>query len=370
MRNGEVLRGWLNQIYDWFAALNQNHADDYELDCARRAFALTWWEFLPAERERIVDQLLLEYCRACTFGFDVDKVMYAPIRRGSGCSEAPASVRDASRRETQVITHSDNERYNELHALVQPIANMYRDANSGNRLLDGENAEEAEHWRQEVLSPPGISPDKLDRMGPAGFNDLVRQLKEAEQRLKIAGSANLPEATKGLPHDEDLLTWAEIASTSAPQRFFFFRTIFSGFAAVYSTRNGRNEAGAHQKEEQARVVARALQLVSSTATIQRFESLSAMAQQEVVGNTRAALLNTCRSLFTSKRLLNVTLLMQPIFHSLGLHPGPAGSASNPLVLESLAHSATSLGEISDRKARRYYGTTARAWQARRSAGGL
>ena len=49
---------------------------------------------------------------------------------------------------------------------------------------------------------------------------------------------------------------------------------------------------------------------------------------------------------------------------------PRALSQRPLFLESLAHNANTLRQISDRKAQRYYETTARAWQARIAAGGL
>ena len=70
MHESAELLNWVRNLYDWLGV--EHHAPganiQQRLASSKMAFESSWWEFLPLERESIVDALFRAYCWTCAVG--------------------------------------------------------------------------------------------------------------------------------------------------------------------------------------------------------------------------------------------------------------------------------------------------------------
>ncbi|BGP42460.1 hypothetical protein JCM10449v2_006465 [Rhodotorula kratochvilovae] len=351
MHGSEQLLTWLQEIYDWLVAFSApgytpDAAVKTQLEESKAAFFSTWWEFLPAERESIVDVLLARYCWMCAVGsIQVDTVLYIQLRGEAGVAPVPMHP---------VHDPVHPAAYGYVHTIVGRIVALYANTTSDNLVHDVEQAEEARQWADNLLCPMGLDPVKVGRLEPAACDRLVSMLSSVERRLGTLqrAPAGMPAVQLALPNAESLLLQAQLAVRTPERRAHLFRNFLSSFSILYAVGNSSNPAPVSIKFAQAKIMSDAVQTTKGPTALTHFIQLPVALQQHAVTRAREILVTTCRDFAERKELPD------------------ASRIPNPMPLNSLARAPTPLQQISDRKARRYYGTTARAWEARRAAGGL
>ncbi|BGP50605.1 hypothetical protein JCM10450v2_006524 [Rhodotorula kratochvilovae] len=378
MHDADTLLGCLDAIYDWLLIGSQSSRSNtprgrikgiaHMLRDSATAFRLNWGAFLPSERERIIDNLLSAFCTMCTsLDFDVQSVVYVNLCEAVGASGLLA------RRGSQAHEAA----YARVRAAVEHIIGLYQRVSAAS-IHKQSQAEEAAHWAGTFLGPAGLTGLKALRMDLRGLDALaisLEQRRDALQRTETGGFP-LPFPRDVLPDAQHSIANAEIVAQSADDRMAALRRLLGYFVELYSPANHARLASSTSFHDSAQsgTMVDAAETLSRGTSLQHFAALSLMQQHGVVKNARSALYAVCEELRQQRMLPDAATvahgLFQPILNpDLREEPGE-GTQARPLVLESLAHTANALRQISDRKAQRYYGTSASAWQARSAAGGL
>ncbi|BGP42440.1 hypothetical protein JCM10449v2_006445 [Rhodotorula kratochvilovae] len=299
------------------------------------AFRENWDELLPSERERAVDKLLAAFCELCTSpSVDVQSISYANISEAIGATGPLASRR----------TQAHEGAYGRVGEAVEGIVALYQ-GGSLYSIHTFSRAKEVSTWAKAFLSAAGFSREKAMRMDVKG------------------------------PNVDVCIARAEVVAHSPADRMAALRRLLGDFTKLYSPANHfQQSASTSKRSREANTVSSAAAMLRGATPLRHFARLSPAQQYRVVKNARTELFAVCEALRENRGLPDASMIVQTLFHPIThpeLHEGPESHGEvRPLFLESLAHTATALRQISDRKAQRYYGTTARAWQARRAAGGL
>ncbi|BGP50618.1 hypothetical protein JCM10450v2_006537 [Rhodotorula kratochvilovae] len=373
MASSNILLDCALHVYDWFiavpradkpeAAMIRHPEDRQTLEAMKTALANeTWQRLLPLEREAAVDRLLGAYCKMCATGnFDIQPIVEPGLYTALGVLNDPDPLAT----------------YNRLSAIVSRILGLYQ-IHAG-----AEDAQAAREWAHAFLSVGGVSAPKAMRLPLTTLIGIEETVAALEQRLlnhAVEGRA-LPPAHPTLTPAKNLIAQAQFAHQTAHERFLLFRGLLRSFPQLYAPTNRFSYVPEPKKASEEQVVLHAEREIQGPMAPEHFASLSFGQQSYAIANARQQLYAACLALAQYQWLPDASTLTHGLFQSI-LHPhlyAPAptvqdapepGSATNPHVIESLAHAASSLRQISERKARRYYGTSARAWEARRSAGGL
>ncbi|BGP42519.1 hypothetical protein JCM10450v2_006618 [Rhodotorula kratochvilovae] len=372
MHESAELLNWVRNLYDWLGV--EHHAPganiQQRLASSKMAFESSWWEFLPLERESIVDALFRAYCWTCAVGtVHPDQAVYATFRSELGLGTSPASH--------PVHDPRYSAAYTSVTSVVNRIVAIYADATSDNLVHDVEQAEEARDWAADLLSPVGIDVAKLARLGPAAINALLGMLAAVETRVRTfqRHPEGMPRVRFALPRAEPLLLQAQLAVESPEQRLHVFRSVLDNFNTLYGVGNLSNPAPGASRASQAMIVRDAVAVTKRSSAFSSFAGLPIEEQQHAATRARTILFTTCQEFATSRELADASRVTHEFLSLLLPHHmrrdfSEVRNEFPTVWLHSLAHAASSPPEISDRKARRYYGTTARAWEARRSAAGL
>ncbi|BGP50692.1 hypothetical protein JCM10450v2_006617 [Rhodotorula kratochvilovae] len=329
MTESEQLLDCVKHIYSWLISFHSpfpsNQADArQQLRDSHTVFTLTWGELLPSEREGVVHHLLAAYCTTCVAGV-VDI--------------SPPHV-DAHRR---------------IEDTVERVADIFYAEMGRNGLTRQERkarSDAATRWVQSFLGPPGVTVNKVRRMQLLAIMSLEESLGRLLEQLTLSGE-------------------------SPQHRFGTFHNLLLHFIQLYSASNLFHNGSGQFQAQQAALMATASRSTKSEVALQHFSSLSVQQQHIVVTHARMGLYACCREFDMTRNLPDAVRVVRAslprtrssnryhpdlFVRELAL-PGTAAAAS-PTSSEP-ALTVNSLAHISDRKARRYYGTTTRAWMAGR-----
>ncbi|BGP50617.1 hypothetical protein JCM10450v2_006536 [Rhodotorula kratochvilovae] len=330
------------------------------------AFRENWDELLPSERERAVDKLLAAFCELCTSpSVDVQSISYANISEAIGATGPLASRR----------TQAHEGAYGRVGEAVEGIVALYQ-GGSLYSIHTFSRAKEVSTWAKAFLSAAGFSREKAMRMDVKGVEALAGALELRQKGLEESGASGFPlPSPRNLPNVDVCIARAEVVAHSPADRMAALRRLLGDFTKLYSPANHfQQSASTSKRSREANTVSSAAAMLRGATPLRHFARLSPAQQYRVVKNARTELFAVCEALRENRGLPDASMIVQTLFHPIShpeLHEEPESHGEvRPLFLESLAHTATALRQISDRKAQRYYGTTARAWQARRAAGGL
>ncbi|BGP42443.1 hypothetical protein JCM10449v2_006448 [Rhodotorula kratochvilovae] len=355
MHNGNTLLAAAEQVYVWLMAPGERlpleqlpstpSVERQQLGDARALLSTTWWNMLPLEREDKVDGLLEAYCTVCAGGsFDRDQILFNNVPAGP----------ELGRR---IPAHFVQERHDELallggvRATVDSITLLYKYTANPDLIHVASEVKAANTWSHS-------------------------ELKAIEQALEATAMQHraLPLVANTLPDGENALARAQLAGQSGEDRFRILSRLLTAFVKLYSASNTRHHVSMAQKAREEAIVAAAVRLTENETSRTHFKSLSVDQQNYVISNARTLLYRAGGDLALHNTLPAATGVTHEVFQPL-LHPHldvPSETPDNMQLgtLHSLAHDASASRQISDRKARRYYGTTARAWEAGKATGGL
>ncbi|BGP50593.1 hypothetical protein JCM10450v2_006512 [Rhodotorula kratochvilovae] len=359
-REREELLPRLGQIYGWLGrASGLTDLQRTSLRQVQTSLAATWPRLLPLERAEVFDLVLGEFCAA--------------LARGS----------------VNVANNNSDQReqaFGEIQSRVQQIKSLYEPSGSS-----------ADAWADEFCSFGGISKSKLQRVSGVTLEALKRVMDGV---LEDVRSAPVRVGRLAPPSADTVLFHAQSIAQTANSRFRVFLLLLRSIRSVYAVNVAENRSPLELKTSEFEHVAGAVEFVTAETTKELFERLPTKRQVLDVDNARTMVFATCEELTRRLALPSSVPLMYSLTASLrpstpGYNgtlpahtrpalprphaharnrshdepvPGPtsAPSSSHATEQESLAHGGAA---ISDRKARRYYGTSAAAWANGRQAFG-
>ncbi|GAA5892452.1 hypothetical protein JCM8208_005825 [Rhodotorula glutinis] len=316
-----------------------------------------WPTFSPPEAEAISDRLLAAACRSAVDGtLKSAEISYRRLVR---------EVCAVPRPEHEQLVHSA---YTRIGLLVESICAMYSTAGEHSQV------QAADEWRTQVTSV--VTHDKLRRWGPRAAVDISQRIEAVEQILERRERAHealfLP--THVLPSTDVLLHHAHLQTQTAQERRATFHGLLGDLVLLYSENNKSYHASAQHKEHEANTLYEAIQSRTTESADRLYHQLTPEQQQTAVDMTRSSVARSADTLHSTGELPPADLLAQALFDPARPPPHPAvlpstHSSQHPLqaaTLQSLAraHAHADTPRLSDYYARKYYGTTARAWQAR------
>ncbi|BGP50620.1 hypothetical protein JCM10450v2_006539 [Rhodotorula kratochvilovae] len=389
MHNGNTLLAAAEQVYVWLMAPGERlpleqlpstpSVERQQLGDARALLSTTWWNMLPLEREDKVDGLLEAYCTVCAGGsFDRDQILFNNVPAGPELGRRIPAER-----------HDELALLGGVRATVDSITLLYKYTANPDLIHVASEVKAANTWSHRFLADLPLS--RAARMGAPALFALVSELKAIEQALEATAMQHraLPLVANTLPDGENALARAQLAGQSGEDRFRILSRLLTAFVKLYSASNTRHHVSMAQKAREEAIVAAAVRLTENETSRTHFKSLSVDQQNYVISNARTLLYRAGGDLALHNTLPAATGVTHEVFQPL-LHPHldvPSETPDNmvgsahprvrlPILelqlgtLHSLAHDASASRQISDRKARRYYGTTARAWEAGKATGGL
>ncbi|BGP42518.1 hypothetical protein JCM10449v2_006529 [Rhodotorula kratochvilovae] len=353
MTESEQLLDCVKHIYSWLISFHSpfpsNQADArQQLRDSHTVFTLTWGELLPSEREGVVHHLLAAYCTTCVAGVvDISPVIYLSL-----CERVCL-------RHGQSQPHVDAHR--RIEDTVERVADIFYAEMGRNGLTRQERkarSDAATRWVQSFLGPPGVTVNKVRRMQLLAIMSLEESLGRLLEQLTVQERAGEQPPSRGLdllPSADTALSHAQLSGESPQHRFGTFHNLLLHFIQLYSASNLFHNGSGQFQAQQAALMATASRSTKSEVALQHFSSLSVQQQHIVVTHARMGLYACCREFDMTRNLPDAVRVLAL--------PGTAAAAS-PTSSEP-ALTVNSLAHISDRKARRYYGTTTRAWMAGR-----
>ncbi|BGP50601.1 hypothetical protein JCM10450v2_006520 [Rhodotorula kratochvilovae] len=315
-------------VYDWLRANAGGHNDPIKRDLfrARAGVEKQWGMMLPQEREEAVDLVLGAYCTARGHGDDEWKgwVKTRAVNEEIGYQGAPMQSPAEGRAAVATIQKH-------VKAVEEFFGEVARTA---------ANSESLKVWSEEFFGPDGINATKLRRV----------EAKTCE--------AMLPILDKVKPSAYTLLFEAHLATQSSEDRFHLCCVLLEDLVRLYR--------GHFASEEQLDHLKSALDQLEQDHSLAHFATLPREQQNHVVHLGRSVLYEACQYRETHAALPDARTITHHFFGALLNRDLVHGGARNPIALAALGRA---LRQISDRKARRYYGTTARAWIAGRAGAG-
>ncbi|GAA5892397.1 hypothetical protein JCM8208_005811 [Rhodotorula glutinis] len=316
----------------------------------------TYMDWLPLERDAVVDALLALLCETCAHG-SLDLV-------SSASAVSLWSSLDVAKPPEEPVVNIPHV-WRHISDKVTWLARPYKSGIA--------------NWRRDFKN--AVSPDKLRRLDVHAQGILVECFDKRTQGLWVSGRPGtvLPRLPS-FPTADDCLADAQYDTQTVAARFYTYSHLLDLFARLYETKGGADAVCArHTALETRKPVAR-----------QHF-SLLRDQEHALVVRVRAALVQACHIYVGSvqRHAPNplppaehyFRTLLQPLFTVAGAHLVAAervlalsstSGNSSPLPgpqMHSLAHALGARHQISDHYCRRYYGTTARAWAARQGARG-
>ncbi|GAA5836456.1 hypothetical protein JCM9279_000397 [Rhodotorula babjevae] len=319
--------------------------------------AATWPTFSPPEAEAISDRLLAAACRSAVDGtLKAAEIMYSRLAR---------DVCAVPRPEHEHLIHIA---YDRIGGLVESICDMYSAAPGQSQVPA------AQEWKMQVASALPLA--MLRRWGPRAASDIAHRIGAVEQILKRRERAHeaLFLAAHVLPSTDLLLHHAYLQAETAQQRCATYSGLLGDLVLLYSESNKSNHVSPQHKDAEATILYEAIQSRTTDAAQRLFHQLSPEQQQTAVDTTRASVAHSCDMLHRTAEPPSAALLAQQLFDPAAPHPDPTGlplshglqHSAHASTLQSLAraHAHADPPRLSDYYARKFYGTTARAWQAR------
>ncbi|BGP50634.1 hypothetical protein JCM10450v2_006553 [Rhodotorula kratochvilovae] len=342
MHESAQLLAWTDKLYSWFIERftkvrlqRGKFARKASIETAWARVREAWPELLPFEREETVDILLTQFCSAFGTGqWEDDAILFAELSDRIGFyREDPGHSSGGA-----------NAAWDKISEVVASIADLYE---------HGPLHHDATRWGVGFLAKEGACFAKIARMAPEEKDILHRELEGALNNLKAIARRHepLPVPDTYLPVADDAIARAQVAAQSAEDRFHIMSLLLENVPTLYKAPRVPRPGVTLSLIEQSAAADKVVGVLKGHRALAHFESLSVDQQLRVIHHARGQFVEAC------EQLVMYTSLPDP-------------DSLNPLEVESLAHAAASSRQISDRKARRYYGTTARAWEARQAAGGL
>ncbi|BGP50592.1 hypothetical protein JCM10450v2_006511 [Rhodotorula kratochvilovae] len=337
----EYLLLQLTNVYTWLAATPVKRSVQLkrDMEVARLNFSKDWPLLLPQEREEAVDTVLGAFCTARTtenLEWAADVKYRALVVEIGFLSETPRTALASQ------VT------FKHIQEAVRAVEQVY-----GAVARTAENLNSFKMWAEPFFSPEGIAVKKLQRIDDATSDAVLAILwtvKERAERLHSAGE-RLPLLGEMLPSADALLAEAQRSTQSSDDRFELCCMLLEDLARLYKGHLASQEEPNHLEW--------ALDMLKQDRSLEHFAALPHAQQGHVVHLGRTMLYEACEHRETKAVLPNASTITHLFFQAL-LHP----DLKNPIAVASLGRT---LGQISERKAKRYYGTTARAW-TRRAAG--
>ncbi|BGP42454.1 Osmotic growth protein [Rhodotorula kratochvilovae] len=309
------LLSWIQELYDWLVPCvpsgRNSHHDRRDLGVMKERMGVLWPLFLPSERTEAVDRVLAVYCD-CKAGepFKPSEVKYNAMVAELGYIERERPLSPAGMQANMT--------------LQQQRWRVDQHFHGGGLVEHSPLVQATRRWATLLTDSSGVGLDKL-------------------KRLDDETIAALEVKVEALPTADALLAEAQLETQSPEDRFQIFALLLGDLVKLYASRQSNNYLIMSHVQEEVRLIRGAAKAVEGKRAVDHFESLAVEQQERVMVNARAEVIAIDRI---------VGPLLNPHLH--------VGSAEHPLVVESLAHAHAGRG-ISDRKARLYYGTSARAW---------
>ncbi|BGP50686.1 hypothetical protein JCM10450v2_006611 [Rhodotorula kratochvilovae] len=319
----------LTTLYTWFGPLAKGVRNaKRDLGNASTIIPQEWPLMLPHEREAAVQALLGEYCSARGTGtLNGAAVMYRALFQRIGFAwehcRSNGSAADA------IVT---------ILQRVRSLEAVYRQASLG--VSNVARMQAFASWEQTLFSPAGIITVKVQRLNGPVLKTLLANLDHLLRKLQEMPPDDLPMPDIFLPSADTLFILAHLAAGSTDDRFRRLRDLFNGIVALVFAPSST------VPDLQRRSVLSARGSLAQPHSAQHFAALSPARQFFAVNSACKLLFSACERMELDRKLPNVDQL--------------------PTHEDSLAHPQRN---ISDRKARRYYGTTSRAWTAHRAGMG-
>ncbi|BGP42511.1 hypothetical protein JCM10450v2_006610 [Rhodotorula kratochvilovae] len=297
----------LAALYGWLipAAIRTLRKASRDYHGAIATFQKQWASLMPHERTDAVDLLLSAYC-------------------GSIATELADTIADR------------------IHAIAEFCRARFPDAPSSQYTTE---------WEELIAGPAGLDVNKVRRMDDTMAEAVLRVLDRLLLGLRT-GRAGL----RKLESADTVLIIAHFDSQPADTRFERLHQFLRDIGNLWS---------GHLLASAPEVVAlrTAEASLATPHSRQLFTALSPPQQFYAIYNARKIVFAACEGRAQSDELPSLNEALHDFFQPL-LHPQVSAafpvSKPPPATFASLSH-----GRISDRKARRYYGTTARAWAAGR-----
>ncbi|BGP50590.1 hypothetical protein JCM10450v2_006509 [Rhodotorula kratochvilovae] len=295
----EELRRWLHAAYGWVIAL---YRDLYpgavaQLKAAQERLCKDWAHMLPLERAEATDTALEKFC----------KLVSRPE------NELP---------ESKLQTDEAQIPWQRIHRQVQAIQALYLDRHPQRAAVKPE----VQAWVIGLISDAGVTPQKIQRLGPEAVNAMEHLLRRLAERVEELGSA-LPAVEGFLPTADELISAAEAAIQSPADRLEIFGLAIDSFRRLYSVRNRLNLTLYKTRETDAAHVERMFERLGTDRAREDFERLAFRRQYHAIGEVRSALFAACEMLVQSHTLPQAEPLMDSLLSLFGPSPAPPPAAA-------------------------------------------
>ncbi|BGP42415.1 hypothetical protein JCM10449v2_006420 [Rhodotorula kratochvilovae] len=319
------LRRWLHAVYGWVIAL---YRDLYpgavaQLKAAQERLCKDWAHMLPLERAEATDIALEKFCKLVSrpeneLPESKLQLSYHNIAREIGFSNTAheLTARLPARTDEAQIP------WQRIHRQVQAIQALYLDRHPQRAAVKPE----VQAWVIGLISDAGVTPQKIQRLGPEAVNAMEHLLRRLAERVEELGSA-LPAVEGFLPTADELISAAEAAIQSPADRLEIFGLAIDSFRRLYSVRNRLNLTLYKTRETDAAHVERMFERLGTDRAREDFERLAFRRQYHAIGEVRSALFAACEMLVQSHTLPQAEPLMDSLLSLFGPSPAPPPAAA-------------------------------------------
>ncbi|GAA5892533.1 hypothetical protein JCM8208_005844 [Rhodotorula glutinis] len=289
MHDSAQLLACMSSIFEWLGEASsglQAESVRQSLRYSRAKFEEVWCDYLPTEREEVVEQLLIRLCRSyCVGSVNANTIAYGHI---DGLVRAGHTPTDS------LSPHSSAQAAHQIRLELRKIVAVFY-AKVDDPVVDGERAARAIKWAGGLLGPSGITALKLARLGRAGVLIVTGMVAEIARRAEAAGRQHvpLPDVEMALPSADGLLKQAQVRTQSASSRFDHYVRLLRATDLLYSVDNGSNMTATADKLNESTFMSSNIRLLT-TADLDFTHKLTPERQQRVVDRARDVVYEACR----------------------------------------------------------------------------
>ncbi|KPV74081.1 uncharacterized protein RHOBADRAFT_45377 [Rhodotorula graminis WP1] len=288
MHDAAHLLACLSLIFEWLEEASsgpQAEHDRQSLQNSRAKFEEVWPDYLPTEREEVVEQLLIRLCRSYCMGFvNTNTSAYSHINSLVQAGHAPSDSLSPRASANAAL---------KIKLEVTKIVVVFY-AKVDEPVTNGERAARAIKWAAGLVGPSGITAAKLARLGQAGALIVTGMLAEIARRAEAAGRqhASLPNVEVPLPSADGLIKQAQMRTQLASSRFDHYVRLLRATGLLYSVDNGSNMTAAADKLTESTFMSSHVRLVE-TADLDFARVLKPEQRQRVVDHARDVVYQVC-----------------------------------------------------------------------------
>ncbi|GAA5836400.1 hypothetical protein JCM9279_000380 [Rhodotorula babjevae] len=180
MHDSAHLLTCLSSIFEWLGEASAGPRAEgvrRALQHSRDTFEEVWRDYLPTEREEVVEQLLVRVCRSYCMGtVNANKISYSHIDTLVRAGHAP---------QDSLSPQLGVEAARQVMISVNKIVAVFN-ANLAHPAAADEQADRAIKWADALEGPSGITAHKLVRLGRAGARIVTGMLAEIARRAEAA----------------------------------------------------------------------------------------------------------------------------------------------------------------------------------------